>query len=165
MRIKDIVIIGMMSAIMIAVQVVLGFLPNVELVSLLIILYTLIFGKKTAYIIYVFVAVEGIIYGFGLWWFNYLYVWAVLFLIVLLLRNARSPFLWAAVSGTFGLSFGILCSIPYFITGGIPSGLAYWTSGIPFDITHGISNFAITLVLFHPLYYILDKVSKRMEFI
>jgi energy-coupling factor transport system substrate-specific component len=163
MRIKDIVIIGMMSAIMIAVQVVLGFLPNIELVSLLIILYTLIFGRRTVYIIYVFVVVEGIIYGFGLWWFNYLYVWTVLFLIVLLLRKARSPFLWAAVSGSFGLGFGALCSIPYFITGGIPSGFAYWTSGIPFDIIHGIGNFAVALVLFHPLYFILSKVNKRME--
>jgi energy-coupling factor transport system substrate-specific component len=81
-----------------------------------------------------------------------LYVWTVLFLIVLLLRKARSPFLWAAVSGSFGLGFGALCSIPYFITG-----------GIPFDIIHGIGNFAVALVLFHPLYFILSKVNKRME--
>jgi energy-coupling factor transport system substrate-specific component len=164
MHIKDIVIIGMMSAIMIALQVVLGFLPNIELVSLLIILYTLVFGRKTIYIIYVFVVVEGFIYGFGLWWFNYLYVWTVLFLITILLRKLRSPLLWAAVSGFFGLGFGALCSIPYFMTSGISTGFAYWVSGIPFDITHGISNFVITLVLFLPLYYILDKVNKRMEY-
>jgi energy-coupling factor transport system substrate-specific component len=164
MRIKDIVLIGMMSAIMVAVQVVLGFLPNIELVSLLIILYTFIFGRKAIYIIYVFVAVEGLIYGLGLWWFNYLYVWTVLFLITILLRKQHSPFLWAVVSGVFGLSFGALSSIPYFITGGVRTGFAYWIAGIPFDITHGISNFALALVLFHPLYYILDKINKRMEY-
>jgi len=77
MKIKDIAIIAMLSAILITVQVTLGFLPNVELVSVLIILYTLVFGRKSLAIIYVFVTVEGFIYGFGLWWFNYLYVWTI----------------------------------------------------------------------------------------
>jgi len=163
MRIKDIVIIGMLSAIMITVQVAFAFLPNIELVSLLIILYTLIFGRKTLFIIYVFVILEGLLYGFGLWWFNYLYVWTVLFLIVRLLRSIRSPYLWAIVSGLYGLSFGALCSIPYFILSGIPSGFAYWIAGIPFDITHGIANFSITLVMFYPLFYILNKINKRTE--
>ncbi|MHB8129068.1 MAG: hypothetical protein ACYDEX_08735 [Mobilitalea sp.] len=163
MRIRDIVILGMMSAIMITVQVALGFLPNIELVSLMIILYTLVFGHKTLFIIYVFVIVEGLLYGFGLWWFNYLYVWTILFLIVRLLRSLRSPFIWAIVNGLYGLSFGALCSIPYFISGGLPSGFAYWIAGIPFDITHGIANFAITLILFYPLYYILNRINKRTE--
>lgn len=163
MRIKDIVIIGMLSAIMITVQVAFAFLPNIELVSLLIILYTLIFGRKTLFIIYVFVILEGLLYGFGLWWFNYLYVWTVLFLIVSLLRSIRSPFFWAIISGLYGLSFGALCSIPYFISSGIPSGFAYWIAGIPFDVTHGIANFAITLVLFYPLFSILNSINKRTE--
>jgi len=163
MRIKDIVIIGMLSAIMITVQVAFAFLPNIELVSLLIILYTLVLGRKTLFIIYVFVILEGLLYGFGLWWFNYLYIWTVLFLIVWLLRSIRSPFLWAIVSGLYGLSFGALCSIPYFILSGIPTGFAYWIAGIPFDITHAISNFTITLVLFYPLFYILNKINKRTE--
>jgi len=165
MRIKDIAMIGMMSAILLAVQVALGFLPNVELVSLLIILYTLIFGWKALYIIYVFVGVEGLIYGIGSWWINYLYVWTVLFFVVMIFRKLHTPFLWAVISGFYGISFGALCAIPYFITGGFPSGVAYWISGIPFDITHGIANFIVALVLFRPLYLILDKVNKRTEYV
>ena len=163
MRIRDIVIIGMMSAILIAVQVTLGFLPNIELVSLLIILFTLIFGLKAVYIIYVFVIMEGFLYGFGPWWINYLYVWTVLFIIVLIFQKKRSPLFWATVSGAYGLSFGALCSIPYFIVGGIPMGFAYWVSGIPFDITHGIFNFILAFILFRPLYLLLDMINKRAE--
>ncbi len=161
LKVIDIVIIGMMSALLLAVQVTLSFLPNIELVSLLIILYTLIYGRKTLYIIYVFIALEGIIYGIGLWWFNYLYVWTVLYIITLLLKKVHSSMLWSIISGLYGLSFGALCSIPYFITGGFTSGLAYWVAGIPFDITHGVANFTVAMVLFHPLYYVLDKVYKR----
>lgn len=162
MRIKDIALIGMMSAILIVVQVTLGFIPNVELVSLLLILYTLIFGCKTLWMIYIFVIVEGFIYGIGIWWFNYLYVWAVLFLIVILLRKLRSVILWSVISGGFGIGYGFLCSIPYFLAGGPASGFAYWVSGIPFDITHGIANFIITLILFRPLYLILDLINKKI---
>lgn len=165
LRIIDIVVIGMMSSVLLAVQFALSFLPNVELVSLLIILYTLIFGKKTLYIVYVFVILEGLVYGIGLWWFNYLYVWAILFIITLLMKKIHSQLIWAVISGIYGLSFGALCSIPYFITGGIPSGAAYWIAGIPFDILHGISNFAIAFALFDPLYYILDKINTRMKMI
>ncbi len=162
MRIKDIAIIGMLSAIMLVLQVALSFLPNIELVSLLIILFTLVYGWKALLITYTFVVLEGLVYGIGLWWINYLYIWALLFLLVMLLRKISSPFLWAVVSGVYGLSFGALCSIPYFITGGIPSGFAYWVQGIPFDLIHGASNFVITLVLFRPIYYILNKLNKSL---
>ncbi len=163
MKTKDIVIVGMMSAILVCVQVALAFIPNVELVSLLIIIYTLVFGRKTIYIIYVFTLLEGIVFGFGLWWINYLYVWTVLYLIVLLLHKMNSLILWAIVSALYGYGFGALCSIPYFITGGIPSGFAYWIAGIPFDISHGTANFFITLALFKPIYYVLNRINEHMK--
>jgi energy-coupling factor transport system substrate-specific component len=161
MRIKDIALIGIMSSILLAVQVVMSFLPNIELVSLLVILFTLVYGWKSLYIIYTFVALEGFIYGIGAWWINYLYVWTVLFAITMLLRRMKTTLLWAVVSGVFGLSFGALCSIPYFISGGIPSGFAYWVQGIPFDLLHCAGNFVATLVLFQPLYRVLNKINKQ----
>lgn len=163
MRIKDIVIIGMMSAILFTVQVALSFLPNIELVSILIILFTLMLKQKTIYIIYVFAITEGFIYGFGIWWIYYLYVWTILYITVMIFRKKRSAYFWSIVSGLFGLSFGALCSIPYFFIGGLPTGFAYWVSGIPFDLIHGVSNFALALILFRPLYLLLDKVNKRTE--
>lgn len=161
MRIKDIALIGIMSAILVAVQVTLGFLPNIELVSLLIIIYTLVFGKKTLYIIYVFVALEGIIYGISLWWINYLYIWTVLFTIVILLRKQQSTYFWAIISGFYGLTFGALCSIPNLFISGIGTAVSYWISGIPFDIFHAVGNFVVALLLFHPLYQVLNIINKK----
>lgn len=161
MRIKDIALIGIMSAILVAVQVTLGFLPNIELVSLLIIIYTLVFGRKAFYIIYVFVAVEGLIYGIGLWWINYLYVWTILYLLVLILHKQRSPYFWAILSGFYGLFFGALCAIPNLFLSGIGSAVSYWIAGIPYDVLHGIANFVVALLLFHPIYYIMDRINKR----
>lgn len=161
MRTKDIVIVGVMSALLITVQVGLSFLPNIELVSLLIILSTLTFGWKTFYIIYIFVIAEGLIYGFGIWWINYLYVWTILMLLTMLFRDKRSPFFWAILSGAFGLSFGALCSIPYFFIGGVHMAVSGFISGIPFDAIHCISNYAIALGLFNPLYHLFEWINKK----
>lgn len=169
MRIKDIVIIGMLSSLLIATQVILSFLPNIELVSLLVILFTLLYKRKALFIILVFVLIEGFIYGFGLWWMNYLYVWFVLYFITRIFKKGQSPFHWAVISGAFGLTFGALCSILYLFIGwfegsfitGFQSAMAYWIAGIPFDITHGISNFFIALFLFKPLHYILNNVITK----
>ena len=34
-----------------------------------------------------------------------------------------------------------MCSIPYLFIGGIHTAFAWWVSGIPFDMIHGVSNF------------------------
>jgi len=155
---KDIVVTAVLAALLFAVQIGLSFLPNIELVSLLIIIYTLIFKEKTIYAIYIFAFLEGVAYGFGVWWFMYLYVWTILYAVTYLFRRNQSVILWAVISGFFGLSFGALCAIPYFITGGIGAGIAWWGSGLLFDVVHGAGNFVVVLVLYKPIFYILDKV-------
>ena len=46
MKTREIVIYGILSAVLLAAQVSLGFLPNIEIVTLLILVYTLVFRKK-----------------------------------------------------------------------------------------------------------------------
>lgn len=161
LNIKELVLLSLLSALLLVGQVALAFLPNIEVVSVLIIIYTLFFKKKTLYVIYLFALLEGFVYGFGTWWIMYLYVWTVLWGIVMLLKKEKSPFIWAFVSGFFGLAFGTLCSVPYFIIGGVKTGLAYIASGLMFDVTHGIGNFIVALVLFQPLSLVFQKVYKQ----
>ena len=155
---RELCALGVFAALLVALQVGLSFLPNIELVTLLIILMTCRFGKKSLLAVGVFVLVEGLIYGFHIWWINYLYVWPLLAVVVLLLRKGSHPLLWAIVAGLFGLLFGTLCSLPYFITGGLGAGFGYIISGIPFDLIHCISNFFLVLLLYRPLSHTLDKI-------
>ena len=157
---KEIALMGILSALLIIGQVALGFLPNIEVVTLLVIAYTLVFGKKVFFIIYIFVLVEGLIYGFGLWWINYLYVWTALCFITLVFRKQTSFVFWSIISGFFGLAFGALCSLPYFFISGPSGAFAYWIAGIPSDITHCIGNVFLCLILFKPLHYILMKINE-----
>lgn len=158
---KDIAAIGLMSALLITLQVGFSFLPNIELVSILIILFTIFIGWKTLYVIYIFVLVEGLIYGIHKWWICYLYVWTILMLITMLFKHSKSPFLWAIISGTFGLSFGLLCTIPDYFIGGMPLAISTFISGIPFDIIHGASNYIIALILFKPLYTFFNWIDQK----
>lgn len=148
---------GVLTALLFTGQVVMSFLPNLEIVSLLIILYTIFFGKKVFWMIYGFVFLEGFLYGFGMWWFQYLYIWSILAIVVLLLRNNTSSLFWSIISGFFGLSFGALCTLPYLIAGGPAAAFSYWVSGLGFDLIHCIGNAVLCLVLFKPLYALLQK--------
>lgn len=68
------------------------------------------------------------------------------------------------VSGIFGFLFGLLCAIPYIFISGIPGAFAWWVQGIPFDLIHGVANFAIMLVLYHPIQFVMAKTKNMTTF-
>lgn len=159
----QLVTMGALSAILLAGQLGLAFLPNIEVVSTLIILYTLTYKKLVFPVIFTFVLLEGMVFGFGIWWISYLYIWNILALIVLVLQKIDSALLWAVISGAFGLLFGALCAIPYLITGGPGAAIAYWSAGIPYDILHCGGNFVLTLILFRPLLRLLKYLQTALQ--
>lgn len=160
LTIKDITIMALMVAIIEVCKVALAQIPNVELTSFWIIMFTLFFGKRIFYVIPVFILIEGAMYGFGLWWIMYLYAWPLLAVVTLLLRKMKGTWEWSMVSCLFGLSFGLLCAIPYIFTSGIYGAFTWWIGGIPFDLIHGISNFVIMLVLHQPMKIVMAKMSR-----
>ena len=154
---KDLTALAVFAALMIALQVALAGLPNIELVTLMIILATCVLGWKSLLSVAIFILAEGLLYGFGIWWFNYLYVWPLLVLMVMALRKWSHPLLWAVLGALYGLLFGTLCSVPYFFAGGFAAGVGYIVSGLPFDLAHCAGNFISVLLLFYPLEQVLKK--------
>lgn len=165
--VQDITMIGVMVAVIEVCKVTMAALPNIELTSFWIIMFTIFFGKKSALTVPVFILIEGTIWGFGLWWIMYLYIWPLLALITWIFRKTDNVWFWCIISSVFGLMFGLMSAIPYFfigladggIRGGIHGAFSYWIAGIPFDITHGISNFVLMLVLYKPVRYVMKKVK------
>jgi len=153
---RELVVMGVLTAIVFVGQIAMGFLPNIEVVTLLFIIYTLVFGKKVFFMIYAFAILEGFFYGFGMWWINYMYVWSIQAVITLLFRKQDSVVFWSILSGFYGISFGALCAIPYLFMGGISAAFAYWVAGVAYDITHCIGNVIICLVLYKPLRKIIE---------
>ncbi len=157
------VLFGMLAALTFALQVVMGPLPNIEPVSLLVMLFAVIFGWRALYPVYIFVVMEILYYGISVWNLYYLYIWTILAVAAILLRKMEHPVGWAILSGAFGLLFGALCAIADVFIGGFGYAAAKWVSGIPFDVTHCVGNFVIALVLFKPLRRLMQKLYARLN--
>ena len=155
---KDIALFGVLGGLTFSAKVIMMGLPNIEPVTLMVMLFAVTFGKKALYPIYVYVLLEFVLYGLNLWSINYLYVWTILAFAVLLLKDICTPLGWALLAASFGLFFGVLCAPVYAVTGGLAFAVAWWINGIPFDLIHGVSNFFIILVLFNPLRNWLSKL-------
>lgn len=163
LTIREIALMGVMLATIEGAKLAMAYLPNIELVTLLIILYSLFFGKKIYYVMAGFILIEGCIYGFGIWWFMYVYIWPILAILTNLFKKQQSVLFWSIFSGAYGLFYGALCAIVYIFISGPKGALAWWIAGIPFDIIHCVSNFALCMFLFIPLRKAMQVLKKRLE--
>ena len=159
---KRVALVGMMVAVLEAVKFSLSFLANVELVTLFLILFAICFGRETYFAVGIFVVMEGFIYGFGIWWIMYLYIWPSLVTVARIFRRKESMWFWVLVSTLYGLTFGFFCSIPYLFVGGLRTAVSWWIAGIPYDLIHGTSNAVLAITLFIPLKRILGTIAERI---
>lgn len=152
---------AMLGVVMVASKEALAFLPNIELVSLFTILFTLVFRRRVLGALAVFLLLDGLLYGFSSWWVMYLYIWPLLALLTWLFRWMKHSWQWAVLSGLYGLAFGTLCSLVYLPVGGLSMMAAWIISGLPFDFTHAGGNFVLALLLYHPLRKVLEMLDRQ----
>ena len=112
-KVLRLVLSGLMGALLVVSKQAMSGIPNVEPVTLLIILFALELPRETPGAVTVFLVLQGVLYGFGLWWAMYLYVWYLLAVLAWLLRRMDNAFGWAVLSGAYGLCFGGLCAAVY----------------------------------------------------
>ena len=163
LTVQEMVLFAILGAMTFAAKYVMSFLPNIEPVSLMVMLFAVVFGWKWVYPVYLYVTMEILFYGLGLWNINYFYIWAVLGVSAWILKDLRHPLAWAMLSGAFGLLFGALCGIVDVFIGGFGYAVTKWVSGIPFDIMHCAGNFVMALLLFCPLRKLLEAQYEKMK--
>ena len=156
------VLFAILGAMTFSAKYVMSFLPNIEPVSLMVMLFAVVFGWKWVYPVYLYVVMEILYFGLGTWNICYFYVWPVLVVMGIFMRKMQSALSWAMLSGTFGLAFGALCGIVDVFIGGFSYAVTKWVSGIPFDIAHCAGNFVIALLLFKPLRELLAEEYAKM---
>lgn len=155
------VILSQLGVLMFVLKMAMAGLPNIEPVTLLVMVYAVTLGPWALAPVYVYVMLEWAIWGLNTWSICYLYVWAVIWLAAWLLRRMESNLGWAVLCAVFGLFFGALCAIVYVFIGGWAYALTWWVSGIPFDAIHCAGNFVMALALFTPLRKLLTKLLKK----
>ena len=128
-RARDLAVMGLLTAALYAAKLAMAWMPNIEPVSLLVMVYVVVLDWKALLPIYAYVLLEIVTWGFGYWSACYLYVWLVLAVCARLLRRMESPLGWAVLSGGFGLCFGALCSLTYWAAGG-------WAFALSLSLIH-----------------------------
>lgn len=128
-------------------KVILEVAPNIHLLGVFTVSYTIVYRKKALYPIYIYVLLNGLFSGFSAWWVPYLYIWTVLWGAVMLLpknmpKTVR-PFVYMIVCAVHGFLFGTLYAPAQAVLFGLSfEGMIAWiAAGLPWDFLHGISNF------------------------
>lgn len=160
MKTRQVVTCGLLAALVFSLKMAMAGLPNIEPVTLLLIIYTLCVPRLAPYITFAYIFLEVAFFGFGIWVICYFYIWPLLLLLTWLMRKNQSVVIWAVFSGAFGLCYGALCAIPWAVTGGLYAGFTYWVSGIPYDISHCVGNTVLMLVFYKPLKRCFSNVSR-----
>lgn len=169
LTVKEMVIFSLLGAIMFISKQLLEFLPNIHMLGMLTMVYTLVYRKKALLPIYVFVLLEGAFAGFAFWWIPYLYLWTVLWGVTMLLpRNmptkTATP-VYALVCGLHGLCYGTLYA-PFqalYMGFGLKATVAWIIAGLPWDGIHALGNLAFGTMIV-PLTKLLKRLDKQTEY-
>ena len=159
-------VFSMLGALMFCSKIIMEALPNIHLLGMFVITFTLVFRVKALIPIYVYVILNGLYAGFNLWWVPYLYIWTILWGITMLLPKRMPRWLccivYPTICGLHGFLYGILYAPAEALMFRLnfEQAIAWIISGIPFDITHGISNIIMGMLVL-PMSELLHRLSKR----
>ena len=165
-QIWEICIFAMLGSLMFCSKIIMELLPNIHLLGMFTMVYTLVFRGKALIPIYIYVFINGLYAGFATWWIPYLYLWTVLWTVTMLLPRQIprkvACMLYPVVCCLHGLAFGTLYAPVQALLFGLnfKQMLAWILAGLPWDVVHAIGNFFAGLLVV-PLSDLLKKIVKK----
>jgi energy-coupling factor transport system substrate-specific component len=165
--VREMAIFSMLAALMFCSKVIMDALPNIHLLGMFIMVYTLVYRAKALIPIYLFIFMTGLYGGFGLWWIPYLYIWAILWGVAMLLPRrmpkAVAAIVYPAVCALHGFAYGTLYAPAQALIFGLDfDGMIAWIiAGLPFDLVHGLGNLVAGFLIL-PLSDLLLQLKKRL---
>lgn len=167
LSIKEICLFAILGALMFVSKIVMEALPNIHLLGMLTVTYTIVFRKKALIPIYTYVLLNGLFAGFNAWWVPYLYIWAILWGATMLVPKntpkALACVIYPILCAMHGLFFGVLYAPVQALMYGFTFDqmLAWIATGLTFDIIHMVGNFAVGLLIF-PVSEALKRLVKNI---
>ena len=163
---RDIAVFAMLGTIMFCSKIIMEALPNIHLLGMLTITYTIVFRAKALIPIYVYVLLNGLYAGFDVCWIPYLYVWTVLWGLAMLIptKTPRAllmvicPILCALHGLFFGVLYAPVQAIMFKFS--LEQTIAWIAAGLPFDILHSVGNIFVGLLIV-PFSELLKKLYFR----
>lgn len=164
-KLVDLLVFTMLGVILLISKLLMEALPNFHLLGTLITAYTIVYRKDALKPIFIFVFLFGLVYSFSIWWIPYLYIWAILWAMVMLLPKNMSKKVavpvYMIVSGLHGLLYGTLYAPAQALLFGydFKTMVAWIIAGFPFDIMHCVGNVVLGILIL-PVATALKKFHK-----
>jgi energy-coupling factor transport system substrate-specific component len=140
-------------------NVLFPFLPNMQPMTSVIIICSLLLGPAAGVIIAVLsTLLSNMILGMGLWTLWQIIAWGLIGLLFGLIGKLwRNPnlLIMTAASVLTGYLYGLLISLPNLII--MEHFLAYYVAGLSFDTMHAIGNGIFFFILYPVLRRLFDK--------
>ena len=167
---RTVALVGICAASIECGKLALMALPNIEVVSILVALFSYSFGFSGLLATFIFVLIEPLLFGFGSWFISYLIYWPLLSLVFLFLGKIKMKNRWliTVIAVTMTFLFGVISSL---VDIGLFSGLyedfftrffIYYVRGIPFYVLQIATNAVIFPMLFTFLAKRLKKIGERL---
>ena len=166
LTVREVTIFAMLGGVMYASKLIMEFAPNIHLLGVFTIAFTVVYRKKALYPIYTYVLLNGMFCGFATWWIPYLYLWTVLWGVIMVLPRNMSKkvqtIVYMIVCALHGFLFGTLYAPAQAILYGLDlKGMVAWiVAGLPWDFVHGVSNFFCGILVM-PLVSVLRLAQKN----
>ncbi len=167
LTIREMAVFAMLGALMYASKIIMEVAPNVHLLGVFTIAFTVVYRKKALYPIYTYVLLNGIFCGFATWWIPYLYLWTVLWGAAMLLpKNIPAkirPLVYMLLCAAHGFLFGTLYAPAQALLYGLSfqKMIAWIIAGLPWDFVHGVSNFFCGILIV-PIIKILTFLENNL---
>ena len=169
--------VAVMAGLITALKFALSFLPNVEVITVLIAVFSTVWGLKYSLpATLIFCTVEMAIYGVGSWVPLYYIYWPILSVVFhFALRGKRTPVAMGIalpIGILFSALFGVLSASmeTLFVVGVVSPDMlgtffvSYYLKGLWFDIVHIVSVAISILVLYIPLVKISEKIVRGINY-
>lgn len=165
---KKIALIAVCTALIEGCKLALSMIPNVEVVTLLCALFGYVFGFYGIISVFLFAAIEPLIWGVGSWIIYYFIYWPLVAFIFMLFgkKKVRNRLVLTLTAGVLTVFFGVLSAIVDVLVYSQPSNFlrvfpGYYARGATFYIFQIVCNLILFPICFIPLADILTKLNKK----
>ncbi|MBQ4150368.1 MAG: hypothetical protein IJC81_01005 [Clostridia bacterium] len=164
---REVVVFAMLGALMLASKTLLESVPNIHPVTMLLMVYTAVYGKKAIFPLLIYLVLDTAKWGI-LSMFPYFYIFPLCYLCTLMvptnISDKKRQFFYTVICTSFGLFFGVLYApwqalihFKSFTDGRI---FAWIAAGFTYDLLHAAGNFAASFLIL-PLEKLIKRIDKR----
>lgn len=165
LTVREITVFAMLGALLFGSKILLEAVPNVHPVTMLIMVYTIVYRKKAIFPILIYLVLDTVKWGFATmvpYWYIFPLVWLATLALPKRLSGWKLQAAGTVICTLFGLAFGVLYA-PWqavLMHLNLQKMLLWIAAGFYFDLMHAAGNLAASFLIL-PLVRLLQKIDKQ----